>query len=191
MKRVLFDSPLLTLTAEIQVHRSADAEQYAALNREATVAKRAGDWGQAIALLRKAKAIRGDLYDDTRLAKVLQQAGRFDEAKDEIQWLLDHANTWAEQRLSHQSRSMRRRMQASHVARIHREAALVCKREKRSDLQKHHEAERERWWAIHEKLAPLVDAEEQQRKAEWEAARTGGRDAMDAYMKKWRPDRAC
>lgn len=190
MKRVLFDSPVLTLTAEIQVYRSPDVERYASLNRAATVAKRAGDWGQAVALLREAKAVRGDLYDDARLAKVLQQAGHFDEAKEEIQWLLDHANTWAEQHLSHQPRSVRRRQQASHIARIHREAALVCKREKRSDLQKHHEAERQRWWAIYEKLSPLVDAEEQQRKAEWEAARAGGRQAVDAYMKKWRPDQA-
>jgi tetratricopeptide (TPR) repeat protein len=188
MKKVLFDSPVLALTAEVQVHRSADAERYAALNREATAAKNAGDWDRAISLLHEAKVIQGDLYEDARLAKFLQQAGRFDEALVQIQWLLDHANTWAEQRLAHQPRAIRRRQQASYIARIHREAALICKRQKRSDLRQHHEAEQERWWAIHEKLAPLAEADAQQRRDEWAAASAGGPEAVAAFIKKWRPD---
>lgn len=188
MKNVVFDSPALTLTAEVQAHRSADTVRYAALNREATVAKSAGDWDQAISLLREAKAIQGDLYEDARLAKFLQQAGRFDEALAEIQWLLDRANTWAEQHFFHQPRAIRRRQQASYVARTHREAALICKREKRSDLRQHHEAEQRRWWAIREKLTPLAEAEEQQRRDEWAVASAGGPQEIAAFIKKWRPD---
>jgi hypothetical protein len=65
----------LELTARVEVSHSPDALQVAALNREATAAKRAGDWARACALLAQAKAIEGEAYAQTRLAKFLQQAG--------------------------------------------------------------------------------------------------------------------
>lgn len=180
----------LTVTAEISVKHSEEAIRYAALNRNATVAKKAGDWDFAVSLLREAKALRGDLYEDDRLAKFLQQSGRFEEAMSEIQWLLDHAHAWAEQNMPHQTRVVRRCQQASHTARVHRAAALICKREKRYDLRRLHENECERWLLIHERLAALVESENNTRQEEWEAARANGRAAMDAFMKKWRPDQS-
>lgn len=179
---------MIKITATIVTESSDSARQFAELNREATKAKAAGNWDAAIALLRKAKAIRGALYDDVRLAKFLQQAGRFDEAITEIQWLIDHANAWAEETLSNHPRSMRRQQQAGHMSRIHREAALICKREKMENLRRQHEAEHLRWRDIFEKLEPVVEAERQRRKDEFARAQASGPEAMKAYLKKWRPD---
>ena len=50
----------LELTGRVEVSYSPEALQVAALNREATVAKRAGDWARACELLAQAKAIEGD-----------------------------------------------------------------------------------------------------------------------------------
>lgn len=112
-----------------------DMSQYHRLNREATQAK-GHDWSRAVALLREAKSLEGDHYCDTRLAKFLQEAGRFDEALAEIQWLLDRVHV----RLSpNVSGSKRARLRARVMADIHRDAALICGREGRADLAAEHE----------------------------------------------------
>ena len=98
--------------AGITVHRSESQNACAALNREATQAKKAGDIDRAVALLQKAKAIAGQDYDDTRLAKFLEAAGRFDEAMVEVKWLLDNSTYWAKSFFSHQPASVLLRQKA-------------------------------------------------------------------------------
>lgn len=146
----------------ISMERSAvmndvDDGGYAAFNREATKAKQAGDMLKAVALLRQAKAVAGGLYQDTRLAKFLQEAGLFDEAMAEIQWLLDTN----QQRLSATMTSpqiSQSHRQASHArccGSFHRAAALICKRQGQPEQRKHHDAIADKYFAIWERLDPI------------------------------------
>lgn len=148
----------MNLTISVIGQSKIDSEEYQ-LERQATALKQAGDWAGAIDCLKKAQAIRGPLESDTRLAKYLQQAGRFDEAMEEIQSLLAGSLTWAESHFGHQPRSVRRCQQASWLARTHQDAALICKREKQKDMQAKHEAEAEHWWAINQKLKPVASSD--------------------------------
>lgn len=168
----------------IQVLSSKAAEEYSALNRAATAAKGEMNWEKAIALLQKAKRLRGNLYEDTRLAKFLQQAGRFDEAMIEIQWLIDHSHDCVAG-IEHQLEIASQCHHANRMFCIHREAALICKREKRKVLQVLHESEYERWQLLNEKLRRRVEAVTKQRSREWKAARAEGPAAMQAYRNKW------
>lgn len=171
----------LRLSAHVQVEESESALLYAELNRQATQAKNRS-YAEAVALLQEAKAIKGDLYEDTRLAKFLQQAGRFDEAMAEIQWLLDHINAQAQDALGQQPASLLLRYRIYRRAEIHKAAALICKRAKRHDLQAEHERQRDACMALAEKMEPVVDADQNARIQAWEAARAGGPQAMRAFF---------
>jgi predicted trehalose synthase len=131
----------------------------ARLNKQATALKNAGDMPGAIAVLRRIKALEGDLYQDTRLAKFLQQAGQLDAALAEIQWLLDHSQTWALALFGHQPTSVIQCQRAGWCARVHTDAALICRRAKQPDLQAQHELLRDRYASIRERLQPLAEAE--------------------------------
>lgn len=111
-----------------------ESEQYQ-LDRRATALKKAGDWDGAVAALQKRKAIMGLQWQDDKLAKYLQAAGRFDEAMAEIQWLLDNSHAWAVALFSHQPSSVLLQQRTTRRGQIHGAAALICKREKRADLQ--------------------------------------------------------
>lgn len=141
-------------------------EVFAALNRDATQAKQAGDWEAAVALLYKAKAHQGDLYHDTRLAKFLQQSGQLDEALKEIQWLVDRSSTWAKSMFGDQPASVLQRQRVIWLAHIHRDAMLICKRAKRLDLRAEHEKRRDAYWNLLEKLEPLAEADTEARSGE-------------------------
>lgn len=146
----------MSLTINVVGQSPTESEEYR-LERQATALKQVGDWAGAIDCLKKAQAIRGPLEDDTRLAKFLQQAGLFDEAMEEIQRLIDGSLTWAEGHFGHRPRSVRRCQQASWLARIHKDAALICKREKRQEMRVQHEMESERWWAINHQLRSISE----------------------------------
>lgn len=182
----------IKLTTSLEVNVSEESRLYALLNREATAAKSAGDWTRAIALLREAKALRGLLYEDVRLAKFLQQAGRVEESLAEVQWLIENAHTWAEENFSHQPRTVRRHIQAEHLSRLHREGVRICKRANRPDTQAHHASEHARWTALAQKLKFAAEETTRQRQQEYELAcdarRHGDRAAMYAYFRKWRSD---
>ncbi len=122
------------------------------LNKEATAAKRAGDWAKAIHLLREAKEAEGDSYANTRLAKFLQASGDFEGAMEEIEALIKNSLVWSNTCFGHQPRSVQRRQQAGWISRIHKDAALICKRAKDAKRQAFHERERERWLATKERL---------------------------------------
>lgn len=158
------------------------------LDREASALKQSGDLDSAIECLRRRKALMGVEYMETKLAKYLQHAGRFDEAMSEIDWLIKHSNQWAEAMFGHQPRSVRRCQQAGLRARLHRDAALLCKREQRPDLNAQHASEAKRWQQLHAQIGVLAERDKQRRRDEWEAARKSGRSAMAAFIQKWRPD---
>lgn len=160
-------------------------EVLAALNRHATQAKQAGNWDLAVVLLRQAKARQGNLHQDTRLAKFLQQAGRLDEALQEIQWLLDHSASWAKTTFAHQPVSVVLAAQTEWRARVCREADLICKRAKRPELQAQFERCGATYAALAEKLRTVTDAEREIRVKEWEEARkAGGKVLRDLLSKR-------
>jgi len=148
----------VTLEFRISVvgENPTETEEYQ-LERQATAHKQAGDWASAIDCLRRAQAIRGPLNAETRLAKYLQQAGFFDVAMQEIQNLIDGSHAWAEGNFGHRPPSMRRCQQAGWLVRLHKDAALICKREKQKDRQAHHEAEAKRWRGICDLINPIAE----------------------------------
>lgn len=127
------------------------------LERRATALKQQGDLDGAIACLKKAQSIRGPLDADTRLAKYLQLAGRFDEAMEEMRHLIDGSLAWADGNFGHRSRSVRRCQQAGWLARLHDDAALICKQEKHWDMMTKHKAESARWWDVNRRLRQIAD----------------------------------
>jgi tetratricopeptide (TPR) repeat protein len=146
----------MTLKAQIFHGDPTKTEDYL-LERQATKLKSDGDMDGAIECLKKAQALRGVLRAETRLAKYLQQAGRFDEAIEEIHQMLSDSNLWAEGNFGHQPRSVRRCQQASRMARLHADGALLCKREQLRDQFIEHEKEACRWRELHKKIKTLAD----------------------------------
>ena len=129
------------------------------LNRRVTALKVVGDLKGAIAALRKVKALQGDQYQDTRLAKFLQRSGAIDAALAEIKWLLDHSQAWALARFGHQPGTVIQCQRAGWCARIHADAALICERAKMLETQSKHEQLNERYADICKRLKPLADAD--------------------------------
>lgn len=160
-----------------------ESEEYQ-LERQATAHKQAGDWAGAITCLMRAQAIRGPLNADTRLAKYLQQAGLFDEAMQEIQDLIDGSFAWVEGHFGHQPHSVRRCQQAGWLARLHKDAALICKREKQKDRQAHHEAEAERWRKTCDLIYPVSKRDTKGMWQQWEEARSKGIAAMSDFSER-------
>ena len=153
-------------------------------NKQATALKKAGDMAGAVAALRRVKTLEGEQYQETRLAKFLQQAGQMDAALVEIQWLLDHSQAQAKALFGHQPASVIQSQHASWCARVHADAALMCKRAKLPELQAKHEQLQERYASIHDRLKPLADADQKAKRAGWEEAMQQGPSAMRAYHDK-------
>ncbi len=162
-----------------------ETEEYQ-LERQATELKKAGDLDGAIECLRSAAELRGIKGGTTRLAKYLQLAGRFDEAMDEIKILLDGGKEWAELMFGHQPAAIRRLQLASWKARIHHDAAMICKREKNEKLRLRHEAAAERWAEKHEQLEESAREAREKRAKAREDAIANAPDAMDKFLKKRR-----
>lgn len=152
------------------------------LDRRATALKKAGDWGGAIAALRRRKSIMGVQWQDDKLAKYLQAAGHFDEAMAEIQWLLDNSHAWAQWGLSHQPASVLLLQRTIRRGQIHGNAVLICKRAKASELMAQHERERDACWSLVEKIRPVAAADQATLKKGWEQARQSGVKAMAAHL---------
>lgn len=151
------------------------------LDRRATALKRSGDWDGAIAALRERKAVFGVQWTDTKLAKYLQQAGRFDEAMAEIQWLIDHSQAWAAWGMSHQPASVMQCQRVSYIARLHGAAVLICKRAGRADLMARHQTQRDTYAALQAKLEPIANADAKRDRQELEEANASGHAAMREY----------
>lgn len=156
-----------------------ESEQYQ-LDRKATALKKAGDWDGAITALRQRKTIMGVQWQDDKLAKYLQAAGRFDEAMAEIQWLLDNSHAWAVALFSHQPSSVLLQQRTTRRGQINGAAALICKREKRADLQAAHERLRDACWDLRKKITPVAEADMKQRTQAFDAASHVERQALIA-----------
>lgn len=153
-------------------------EESATLEKQATALKKEGDWDGAIALLRKAKALHGSLYQSTRLAKFLEQAGHFEEAMQEVQWLVEHSQQWAKAMFAHQPAAVLQRQRVGWLIRVHGDAALICKRAKRPDLQAEQEQKKAAYAQLLEKLKPVALSERAALTKGWEQARESGTQAM-------------
>lgn len=134
-----------------------DAEEYQ-LDRQATALKRAGDMDGAIAALQRRKALHGELWTDDKLAKYLQQAGRFDEALQEVEWLAENSHEWARQVFGHQPATVRQRQRVVQVVHVLEAGVLICKRAKRAAEQAAYEQRAERYRQLVAQLTPLADA---------------------------------
>ena len=156
-------------------------EQSAALEKKATALKKEGDWDGAIAALRKVKTLHGGLYQSTRLAKFLQQAGHLEEALQEIQWLVEHSQEWAKAMFAHQPAAVLQRQRVGWLIRVHGDAALICKRAKRTDLQAEHEQKKAAYASLLEQINPVADAQRTALAKGWEKAKESGRRAMAAF----------
>lgn len=156
------------------------------LNKQATELKKAGDLKGAIAALRQVKALEGVKYQDLRLAKFLQQAGEVEAALVEVQWLLDHSQAQAQASFGHQPASVIQGQHASWCARVHADAALMCKRAKLPELQAKHEQMQEHYAGVRSRLKPLADTERKAKDTDWEEAKRQGPKGMQAYLDKRR-----
>ena len=118
----------------------AEEEDFSALHRTATEFKDAKQWEEAIACLRKAKALvssSGDGHTEQSLCRLplfLQQAGHFDEALAEFQELLDNAETANQYEFGHQRKNVREKFLLLRLSRIYGHMITACKRQKRLDL---------------------------------------------------------
>ncbi len=128
--------------------------RYAELNRQATQVK-AHSYDDAVALLYEAKAIKGDYYDETRLAKFLQHAGRLDDALAEIQWLVDRVPVRLAQ-WQFDSAVHKQRLRANMLAGIYDAAILICERAEREDLCIEYTARRDAYASLSDKLDALA-----------------------------------
>ena len=69
----------------------ANETELLALTQQVRDFKKAKDWSGAANALHQQKRLLGRYWTNIELAKVLQHAGRFDEALSEIEWLLVHS----------------------------------------------------------------------------------------------------
>lgn len=113
-------------------------EEFAALHRKATEFKDARQWEEAIACLRKAKALVGpdgcSVQRLCRLPLFLQQAGHFDESLAEFQELLDNAEKVNREAFGHQRKNVQEKFLHLRLSEIYGHMMTACKRQKRSDL---------------------------------------------------------
>ncbi len=158
--------------------------QCAQLEKEATAFKAAGDWSGAIAALHHVKALHGDLYQSTRLAKFFQQAGRFDEAIAEIDWLVAHSATWAKTSFGHQPMTVVQCQKVSWLMRIYKDAALICKRAKRADLHATYESRHVDYLALLRKIQPVAEEDMKAKAKMWEESLSPRLRAMRALRAK-------
>ena len=169
------------LTSSVFVHETEDDRRYAELNRQATQVK-SSSYAQAVVLLKEAKAIKGDSYVDTRLAKFLQSAGQFDEALSEIQWLIDRSHAWALDMFSHQPQSVLLRQRAVRRAEIYDAAVLICTRQGRPDLVTKYKHLRRVCRDAAARLDPIADADRKARDQAWkDASAQKGLQATQAF----------
>ncbi|MBX9610315.1 MAG: hypothetical protein K2X51_01675 [Burkholderiales bacterium] len=127
------------------------------LERSATRKKKSGDLTGAVDDLLEVKRLAGAEYADTRLAKYLQAAGRFDEALEEIGALISDSQHYVKTIFSHQPVTVQQCQRAQWLMRIHKDAALICKREKRFDLAALHLLSADGYRPIVERLRPIAE----------------------------------
>jgi tetratricopeptide (TPR) repeat protein len=117
------------------INKSKEDEEIAALHREATRLKDAGDWDKAIAALQKAQNMmrRSNVANTTeswlRLPLFLQQGGRFDEAMEEFNRLLAETDARIANEFSHQPEFAQYGFTHQVRATIYNKMRVACKRQ--------------------------------------------------------------
>ena len=139
--------------------KTSDEEHYAELNRQATEAKNIS-YAQAVALLQEAKQIMGEQYEETRLAKFMQQAGQFDGAIAEIDWLVSKAPQQVARDAEHLPQEEQAYFLALKLSDIYEAAALICKRAGRQELRQRYMDLWATQAALARKLDPFNDGSE-------------------------------
>lgn len=135
---IIFDHITQYIPDEIQ-RLKANSDDYWELHRMATQFKENKDWEGALACLMRAKyysvtigpAI--DVQSLLRFPLFLQQAGKFEEAKYELQELYDNAEAFAKQQiigLHHNQALYQRKFKALYLAYLFDKARLIYKRQK-------------------------------------------------------------
>ena len=152
------------------------------LDREATALKKAGDMDGAIKALFQRKALMGIEYRDDKLAKYLQAAGRFDEALAEIEWLLATCHAFSFATFAHQPASVIQSQRCSQMAGIHAAAVLIYQREKRADLQDHHNQKKETYGSLRQRLEPLAKADKKQLEEDLKTSQAQGNTALRTFF---------
>lgn len=146
----------LTLNSSVIFHRD---DHLADLNRQATAAKDRKDWDTAVQMLRQAKAHQGEMYQDTRLAAYLQQAGRFDEAMAEFEWLLQRVPEQCKAQTASHSQTHLYACAVRRYETIHNAIRIAAKRAKRLGLVEKHQALVDTYQSESEKLEPILERE--------------------------------
>lgn len=158
---------------------SADEQRIAALHREATEHKGKKEWDKAIACLREAERLKGNVLTvypvkhSLRLPLFLQQAGRFDEAMREFQALLDDTESRVLRNLPKRNVSSKTMLTHAEYAEIYAAMSTACKREKHMEQAEEYKDIAE---AHDKKHARLLEAE-QRRDAKKFAERKKKREA--------------
>lgn len=146
----------LTLNSAVVFQRD---EYLADLNRQATAAKDRKDWDSAVQTLWQVKVHQGEMYQDTRLASFLQQAGRFDEAMTEFEWLLQRVPEQCKAQTASHSQTHLYACAVRRYETIHNAIRIAAKRAKRLDLVEKHQALVDTYQSESEKLEPILERE--------------------------------
>lgn len=159
---------------------SADEQRIDALHREATEHKAHKEWNKAVACLREAERLKGNVSTvypvkhSLRLPLFLQQAGRFDEAMREFQALLDDTESRVLRNLPKRNISSKTMLAHAEYAEIYTAMSTACKREKHMEQAEEYKDIAE----THDKKhAHLLEAE-QRRDAKKFAERKKKREAQ-------------
>ena len=160
------------------------------LNKQATAFKKSGQMDEAIAALYRVKEIKGVDYDDDKLAKYLQAAGRYDEAIEVIEQMLEDAIPAYAKNLNHQPKSVEDAGRIRYCMRLCGSALLICKREKRPDVAHRFEQLGDQYRELWEWLEPIAAAELKQKNNDWKKTQVlkSSRerfDAMAAFHQKY------
>lgn len=148
---------------------SVDITDIAELNRRATAAK-GNDWDTALVCLFRAKELMENQYQDfpqrLRLPLFLQQAGFFDAAKHELQYLWEHTDHFISLEASGRQnlRLQKAFLKNLYLERLFDKARLIYQREKQTDQAAQCQALSEQYQSKRlEANEALTQAQEQKR----------------------------
>ncbi len=182
--QVIVESGGVAVSAQMFV-RSRRNSRISVLHREATQLKDSGEWDKAIAALQEAQELMRKSDDiDTierwlRLPIFLQQGGRFDEAMQEFNRLLDELNDRTAREFSHQPEFIQRGATHHQRAAIYNKMKVACKRQKLPEKAAKYEKLRDECLEKHQKYMEERDIYWKEQSALREAKRAERRAELD------------
>lgn len=173
---VIAEANGIAVSSQIFV-RSRSNSRISVLHREATQLKDSGEWDKAIAALQEAQELmrKSDEIHTIerwlRLPIFLQQGGRFDEAMQEFNRLLDELNDRTADEFDHQPEFIQRGATYHQRAAIYNKMKVACKRQKLPEEAAKYEKLRDEYYAKHEEYMKERDDYMKQEHARFEARR--------------------